>query len=105
MAKLTLSVVRVKDRPDIGPFEESCYATDPFYTRLSVKEQRRLYSKSLVSWFDHRGLFIKSGGGYTEELQEAQVFGWAPGAKRNLLRYSPKLYEIIPIQLTITQES
>jgi hypothetical protein len=43
--------------------------------------------------------YIGSGGTMTDDLQKAQVFGFSPRAKKNLLTYrkDARLYEVRPI--------
>lgn len=48
--------------------------------------------------------YIASGGnGYTEDMQKAQVFGFAKRAQENLNRYyrnRPNTYEVIPVLIS-----
>lgn len=48
------------------------------------------------------GAYIKSGGrDATDNLQEAQIFGWSRKAKENLTRYTVPFYEVLPIRVEI----
>jgi hypothetical protein len=61
-------------------------------------------NKSILSVVRDRSRdeFIKSGGSYTKNLQEAQLFGWSPRSKQTLRRYkNEKYWEIIPVTIEV----
>lgn len=45
--------------------------------------------------------YVAAGGTFTDDIQKAQIFGWARAAKSSLAKYeaNPE-YEVIPVEIT-----
>jgi hypothetical protein len=105
-----LSVVRVKARPKFLPFKTSFYNGPNYATRYSEIERRAWYDDRKEEIMEMAGKYVKSGGGgYTANLQEAQIFGWSRRAKENLSMYAEsngemgEIFEILPVLITIPE--
>lgn len=98
-----LSVVRYRPIINHPPFDLSHFGTDPYMVgTFSDTQRRQMYAESCENHDAHAGKYIKSiGGQATDDLQQAQIFGWSRKAKENLAGYAKLdyLYEIIPIYL------
>lgn len=100
-----LSVVRVKKNPTFLPFEESPLFKGEFYEENFTKSEcRKFYEEHIQETKVRAGKYLKSGGGgWTNSIQEAQIFGWSPRAKKNAHLYLEAnkelgdVYEVLPV--------
>ena len=101
MAKPILSVVQVT-MPDAPTFEKSVFATKWYVKTYGESECREMFQERLAHYNRVNGQYIKSSGGYTDNIQEAQIFGWSRKARKKILdQYGEsKFYTIVPILIT-----
>jgi hypothetical protein len=102
MTKAILSVVRHKLNPTFTPFEQHLYSTAWYVEHYTEAERRDSYAADCTELLSRAGKYIKSGGGNpTDDLQQAQIFGWSRSAKKSLEQYPANLYDIVPILIQV----
>lgn len=102
--KPILSVVRLKhvDVSDESLYESSTYATEYYQNLLGALGARDRWVESVKYHNSFAGKYVKSGGSDpTDNLQEAQIFGWSRSAKANLAKYDVMYFEVLPISVEL----
>ena len=105
MSDALLAVVRGRtlDPHDEALFQRSMFNNAWHIERQAEPERRRHWLEFVAHHNAVRaGLYVKSGGGEpTDNLQEAELFGWSRSAKSTLARFNPDYYEVLPATIAV----